>query len=107
VRLTRAGRDVREVRVVVKHHGAVMLGDRRGQQIDDSSGPVLAPGRHPDWTSRSCSMRRRRLTTNSSAALTVSFFVVVSNFRGQRQRLPLSKIRTRVYAVVVGVDRPV
>ncbi len=32
-----------EIAVVVEHHGAMVLGDRRGQQVDDAGGAVLAP----------------------------------------------------------------
>jgi hypothetical protein len=48
VGLSGAGGDVLEVGVVVQHHGAVVLGYRGGQEIDDPGGTVMAPCGHSD-----------------------------------------------------------
>src|SRR6266536_2233876 len=41
-------RDVFEVGVVMQHHGAVVLGHRRRQQVDDARRPVMAAGGHAE-----------------------------------------------------------
>jgi hypothetical protein len=43
--LSGAGGDVLEIGVVVQHHGAMVLGHRGGQQIDDAGGAVVAATR--------------------------------------------------------------
>jgi hypothetical protein len=42
------GGDVLEVRVVVQNHGAVVLGDGGGEQVDDPGATMMPPGRHTD-----------------------------------------------------------
>jgi hypothetical protein len=44
--LSGAGSDVLEVGVVVQHYGAMVLGHRGGQQVDDAGGAVVAPCGH-------------------------------------------------------------
>ena len=48
MRLPGRGRDMFEVPVVVKHDRAMMLGDGRGQQIDDAGRAMVATRRHPN-----------------------------------------------------------
>jgi hypothetical protein len=40
--------NVLEISVVVKDHSTMVLGYRRGDQVDDTRCPVMSAGRHPD-----------------------------------------------------------